>query len=513
MPIFDAVRPIQPTKNKNRSPGFIPHRPRKHRKWKWLLLIIILLASIFWASTHLLSKANQIFTGKGNIFSRVGGLLISQDKQLIGESQGLINVLLMGVGGSGHDGAYLTDTMIVASINTRTNEVILTSIPRDFTLIMPKLGYKKINAAYALTYKDGPDAAGQAAINVAQQVTGFMVPYYAVIDFRGFVKAVDDVGGVNVVVDHAFTDSEFPNDYPYDTKGYLAPVTFTKGAQHMDGRTALIFARSRHSNNADEGSDFARSERQKKILVALEAKILALKLNNLTTINNLLSDFTDNFRTNLEPFELKRLTSLAQKINSNDIYSLSLEPQDDLICSALVDPQTGQRVVEPPTIPAPTSTPPPSPTPNASKSQKTPNNKTSTTNVMDAAPAQTEVTRMYVIQPCEGKTLADIHNFLINSPLLAKLKKESAVVEIQSSTGKTVSPSLFKKLSDTNIIVQYVPFRGKVAYTQTIIYDNSNGFKPNTLNYIKNNFDYAISDVNYPSTKADFVIIVGKDSL
>src|SRR6185436_5076257 len=138
---------------------------------------------------------------------------------------------------------------------------------------------------------------------------------YAVIDFKGFVKAIDDVGGVDVVVDKSFTDATFPNDYPFDTKGVIAPVTFPKGSQHMAGQRALIFARSRHSENNNEGSDFARSERQKKIIIALKEKVLALNLTNLNTINNLLTDFTENFRTNLEPYQLKRLGDIAKKIS------------------------------------------------------------------------------------------------------------------------------------------------------------------------------------------------------
>src|SRR6185503_20940095 len=108
-----------------------------------------------------------------------------------------------------------------------------------------------------------------------------------------------------------------------------------------------------------------------------------LKLNSLSTINNLLSDFTDNFRTNLEPYQLKRLADMSQQINADNVYSFSLEPQDNLICSKLIDANTGQRIIAPPPAAAPTPTPTPtsvsktpptsSPTPVPTPTPTTPN--------------------------------------------------------------------------------------------------------------------------------------------
>ncbi len=434
-----------------------------------------------WFVLNMIGRTNKIFTGKnGNIFTRVSSLFLSSDKELVGESQGTVNVLLLGIGGAGHQGEHLTDTMIVASIDTKSNEVTLISIPRDFALELPKYGYNKVNAAYAYAFRDDPNTAGDAAIDVAEKITGLRIPYYAVIDFRGFVQAVNDLGGVDVTVDRSFTDATFPNDYPYDTTGYLAPVTFVKGPQHMDGKTALIFARSRHSEENNEGSDFARSERQKKILVAMKNKILQLNLTGLSTINNLLKDFTENFRTNLEPYELKRLADLAKQISSDNIYSFSLEPQDDLICAGLVDLQT---------------------------------HATTATKVAEPALSE-EPTRMYVVEPCEGKTLTDIHEFLVKAPELAKLKKENADIEAQNSTSKTgLAATTFSKLSELGLTVNFTSFKGKVPYSQTILYDNSHGTKPKTLDYLKSHYNFTVSDVPYSGSFADFVIILGKDAL
>src|SRR4029077_19480562 len=119
MPNFDSIKPIsqQPIQN---SHNFIQKPSRQTRKWKWIILFLIIIAFAGLLASKFLSKTNQIFTGKGNIFARFTNLIISPDKKLIGEDEGAINILLMGIGGSGHDGANLTDTMIVASINTKT---------------------------------------------------------------------------------------------------------------------------------------------------------------------------------------------------------------------------------------------------------------------------------------------------------------------------------------------------------------------------------------------------------
>ena len=121
---------------------------------------------------------------------------------------------------------------------------------------------------------------------------------------------------------------------------------------------------------------------------------------------------------------------------------------------------------------------------------------------------------MYVIQPCDGKTLADIQQYVQDAPILAKLKKEAATIEIQNSVGKTgLANKLFGKLTDLGLTVKYTTFKGKVPYDQTILYDNSQGSKPRTLQYLKDNYNFVTSDVAYPSSTADFFLVIGKDNL
>lgn len=444
--------------NHHLPPNFPGKQKKPRRKLRYLIIMVVLLSGVAWAGTNLLSKTNQIFTNKTNVFKRVLQLLpIGDDKSLIGEEDGMVNVLLLGMGGPGHEGPLLTDTMIVASLNTKTNDVVLVSIPRDFVTQLSRNGFGKINAAYAYAEQAKEGQGGKAAMEAVEKITGLKISYFAAIDFKGFVKAIDHVGGVDVTVERTFTDAQFPDDKNW----YLQPVVFQKGPQHMDGRTALIFARSRKGNNS-EGSDFARSERQKKIILGFKEKVIKLNLVDLKTINNLLNDFTENFRTNLEPFELKRLTDLGKSIKSENVYSLSLAPQGNLICDGVIGEYEN---------------------------------------------------RAYVIQPCEGKTLEDVHQFLSDIVLVAKLKKEGATIEIQNSTGKSYVLDSWRSLQNAGLNIKIVAFRSKVGYDRTILYDNSQGKMPQTLEYIEDNFNFTKADVPYAQSTADFIIILGKDAL
>lgn len=470
----------------------IPARP-KRKKLKWILLFLLLLAAGgFVFGSTILSKANQIFTNKENIFVRVGKLLVSDDKPLTGEEEGSINILLLGMGGPGHEGPLLTDTMIVANFNVATSEVNLVSIPRDFMVRLNGRGYNKINAAYAFAEMSQQGSGGEAAIKAAEEITGLKIPYFAAIDFKGFVKAVDHVGGLDITVDRTFTDSSYP-DY---NNGYLPPQTFTKGPQHMNGERALIFARSRKGNNG-EGSDFSRSERQKKIMLALKEELLKLNISNVSTINNLLSDFTQNVRTNFEPYELKRLSELGSKITQDKVFSLSLEPQENLICDALVDLATGK--------PAPAVAP-------------TPETDAETTDALETeaqVPAP-QINRAYVVTPCSGKTISDVHEYLRVSMANVSLTREEPTIEIQNSSGKSVAFTNWNTLlKDTlpGLTVKTSAFKGATPYERTILYDNTKGSKPKTLEYLKSRYTFSVADLPYSESTADFVVILGKDAI
>lgn len=198
-------------------------------------------------------------------------------------SSGRTNILILGIGGGVHEGADLTDTMMVLSLDNVKKTVALISIPRDIWSDTLK---DKVNTAYHY---------GGLILSkvVVEDVIGMSIYYAAVIDFSGFTKVIDAVGGIDVDVPEAFTDTEYPCETDacvYET------IHFDSGREHMDGARALMYARSRHAEG-DQGSDFARSRRQQIIMVALKDRMTHpmqwMTLSRLQKLPKLLDDATD----------------------------------------------------------------------------------------------------------------------------------------------------------------------------------------------------------------------------
>jgi len=272
-------------------------------------------------SFKVISSSNAI-TEEGGIsgfFRQVKSLVAIEDKVIKGETQDRINVLLLGMGGQGHSGAYLTDTIMLASLKPSTNQVAFLSIPRDLFVEIPGYGWRKINNANAF----GEMSNGQGAeliSEVVSNITGQTIHYYGRLDFTGFTEIVDMLGGLEIEVDNTFSDYMYP-DWNY---GYQ-PVTFEAGQQVMGGDEALKFVRSRHGNNG-EGSDFARSKRQQKVLLAFKEKVLSIStLLNPVRIIDILNSLSEHTKTNMEAWELVRLGKIAMQIKKDEIVNQVLE--------------------------------------------------------------------------------------------------------------------------------------------------------------------------------------------
>jgi polyisoprenyl-teichoic acid--peptidoglycan teichoic acid transferase len=447
-----------------------PKNKRSHRGLKITLGLIVL--TVFLLSGYVVSRAvnltDKIFVGKkttfiGKIFDVFKGN--SGDTKIVGEDLGQINILLLGIGGEGHDGPYLSDTIILAQIRPDTGQAVLTSIPRDYLVNLPyNLGQRKINAAFAEGFARNQDwdEAGRWSRELVEKMSGLSIPYFAVIDFSGFKKAVDQVGGVDIQIERTFTDYTFPND---KTKGYLPAITFEEGMEHMDGTRALIYARSRHAAGP-EGSDFARSVRQQKVISTLKKKVLELNLiTDVGTINKLADVFADHFHTNLSPGEAFRLYKLMEEHNINTFHSLSLDPETGLVCDGRI-----------------------------------------------------EENGAYVITPCAGKTNADVQNFFKNAFTMGAITSEQPVIWLANSTDRAKAyQEADKKLKDGGITVWELPYGG-VALDQNTYYIVNN--KPATEELIKNTFQASRSfvapkGVNVNQNKVDIVLILGgalKDS-
>jgi len=298
----------------------IERRQRQKRKTslksKIIKFFLSLLAIYFVISFILSSKvifSQDSFTNVLNklpVVNQIRTMLGAEDI-LSGQDDDRINILLMGIGGSGHEGALLTDTIMLASVKLSTNEITLISIPRDLYIKIHNNGWQRIN--YASAYGDLINYEGGGSALMAKTVEetfGVPIDYWLRIDFSGFKQAIDALGGIDVVVDRTFTDNQFPTeDFGVQT------LTFEQGLQHMDGGRALQFARSRHGNNG-EGSDFARSKRQQKILVAVKNKVLNWKtLANPNRLYNIYDNVKNHTQTNIKASQLTELMGLLKGIN------------------------------------------------------------------------------------------------------------------------------------------------------------------------------------------------------
>jgi LCP family protein required for cell wall assembly len=188
-----------------------------------------------------------------------------------------VNILILGYGGSGHDGAYLTDSMIVMSLMSQSHHTTLISVPRDLWIQYPLNSgkYHKINTVYSIASNNNADpvAGGDAAAQMVSLVTGLDVKYWIAINFTGFRVVINAIGGVDVNVPDSFTSSYPKNDDPNIDASWIM-VHFAKGLQHMDGEKAIEYARARHVvDNLSESTDFARSVRQQLIMKAAITKL------------------------------------------------------------------------------------------------------------------------------------------------------------------------------------------------------------------------------------------------
>lgn len=252
--------------------------------------------------------------------------------------QGRTNFLVLGIAGDTRDGNQLTDTIILASVDQRTGDTVLISVPRDIWI--PSLR-AKINTAYYYGQKKQPDGGGlQLSKSAVSEVMGVPIQFVAIVDFRGFEKMIDLLGGVDATVDYTFVDDQYPiagreNDTCQGDPKFACryeTIKFTQGLTHMDGATALKFARSRHAQG-DEGTDFARSARQEKIIAAVRTKLLTGKV---LTNKNLLTALYENFRqsviNDIDPqyyLPLARLawTAWRQPMRSTNINDLFENPR------------------------------------------------------------------------------------------------------------------------------------------------------------------------------------------
>jgi len=232
-----------------------------------------------------------------------------------------ITVLFLGADlGRGPEGD-LTDTIQIASFDPTTGQIAMISVPRD-TAQLPmydgRTWERKINelSSYAANHPDEfPDGAQTLELQL-EYIVGIPIDYYAVVNFDGFRKLVDAVGGVKVTLDRPIADAGYSRG-PDQPRGFF----MEPGDHHLDGPTALAYVRSRHGPG---NSDYQRARRQQQVLLALRQQVNdPLVLANLPSIVEAASQMV---RTNAPLEHLPQIVSILQASTRAEAETYVLRP-------------------------------------------------------------------------------------------------------------------------------------------------------------------------------------------
>jgi LCP family protein required for cell wall assembly len=314
-----AQKKIIKTISTETSPD-LPLQPDKNiTVRKWIVGILIGILSLFCIGTIALRGlwSMSITSGNGGtIFTPISAIGVGSGT--IEKIAGTKNILIAGIGGAGHDGSLLTDSIMLASINSDGGYVTLVSIPRDLYVAYPK-GYGsagKINALYSMGV--GNKVGIKLLAEKVSQITGQGIDGYIVIDFSGFKNIVDALGGIDIDAPKDLVDREYPdNNWGYEI------FTVRAGLQNFDGETALKYARSRHST-----SDFDRSERQQLLLKWIKEKAFSLGFfTSPTKINEVYTAVVSHLDTSMTLGDIGDFALRLKDIKTDhiNIYNLSNE--------------------------------------------------------------------------------------------------------------------------------------------------------------------------------------------
>lgn len=248
-----------------------------------------------------------------------GGADQARDELRVWEKRERVNILLLGIDKrEGEHGPWRTDTMILGTIDPQSKTAGMLSLPRDLWVPVPGYGENRINSANFIGERDKYPGGGPAlAVKTVEYNFGVPVHYYVLVDFDGFEKIIDTIGGIDVNVERTLHDEQYPDPSP-DDPNRVRTVHFDAGLQHMDGKAALEYARSRKST-----SDFDRSHRQIQIILAVREQ--ALRLNLIPRVPDLMVTLADTVQTDLQPGNIITLARWADEIEQENLTSLVID--------------------------------------------------------------------------------------------------------------------------------------------------------------------------------------------
>ncbi len=431
-----------------------------------LLLVLIILGVGGWVGSKFFLNVQKVF--HGNVFS------VLTTTKLKGEDVGRVNILLAGNSADdpGHNGANLTDSIMIVSIDTKNHSAFMLSVPRDLWVSIPGYGHAKINEAYVdgengdFSAPDYPKGGMGLLAKVIKENFNITSNYYALIDYNAFRDAVNAVGGIDVTIKSSDPRGLYDPSIDWSTHGPL--VKLANGVQHLDGREALDLARARGDAYGAYGfprSDFDRTDHQRLMMLALKSKVLSAGvLANPITLGNLFDSIGKNVTTDFTLSEVRRLYDIGKDINNNDIASVGLNDA----------------------------------------------------NGVNLLASYTSPSQQSALIPAAGlDDFSDIQAYLARLMSDDPVVREGAKVVLLNGTDVSGLAALKEKdLIAKNIDVTAIGDAQAPVATTTII-DASGGKKSATLSFLKNLYHATITTTNpYANTyEADLIVVLGNDQV
>ncbi len=322
-------------------------RPKARNRILFIAGILVLAVGAFYTALVVATQIDQIFFPGNEI--QIGGILgnvpgIDKGNTSNIGSGGRINILVMGLDRRPYEGnaPSRTDTMFVLSIDPGTKTARGLAIPRDLWVNIPSPNgtfQDRVNTAYIYGENGHYPGGGIRTVETTvENLLGIKIDYYVLIDFQGFKKIIDSLGGIDVDVppslavdDPYYSETELLGDY--------YPCIFDAGMHHMDASDALCFSRTRFNS-----SDLDRILRQQLVIFAVMDK--ATSLNLLSSVDNMVSlwkRYKDTITTDINDQQIPGFARLATQIHQDQITLMSLAPAT----TPYTIPSTGAEVLLP----------------------------------------------------------------------------------------------------------------------------------------------------------------------
>lgn len=451
----DVLTPEEPSKKAKRRTG---KRWTKKRVFSALGVVVLLVG--LWFGFKFYKDISHI-TGNKNPLSLLGAFhpvpLKNQD--------GRVNVLVAAnsADDAGHNGANLTDSIMVLSINTKNNTALILSIPRDLWVEIPGSGHSKINAAY-------PDGGMDKLQSVVEDNLGLTIDYQALVNYGAFRDLVNAVGNINITIKSDDPRGIYDPSLDYTTRTCCALAKYPNGPVTLNGKQALNLARARGDAYGSYGyaqSDFTRTQYQREMLIAIKDKAASPSVvANPLKLTKLIDAVGNNVKTDLSVAEIETLYSDTKKIDDTKIDSYNINTlmgKDKTMLTNYTSPD-GQSALVP-------------------------------------AAGMDDFTAIK----------AQINKILTSDPIA---KEGANVVVLNGTTTTGLALHEENKLSAKGMTVSIGD--APAAQATTTIVDDSNGEMPNTLAYLKKKYSATVV-TNAALTRAypgaDYIVILGQSAV